>query len=194
MNSLKQEIAKLKNKEKAKVMQGFFKTEKGQYGEGDIFLGISVGDQRAVAKRFSNFKLAEIRPFLKSKIHEERLVALLILVQQFEKGSEEEKKKIFDFYFENVKGINNWDLVDLTAPKIVGAWLLDKNRKKLYKLAESKDLWEKRIAILATYTFIRKQDFKDCLAISKKLLQDKHDLIHKAVGWMLREVGKKCNC
>lgn len=191
MNSLKQEIAALKNPEKAKILQRFFKTGKGEYGEGDTFLGASVGDQRKVAKKFKTTALEKLKPLLESKIHEERLVALLILVEKFQKMDEKEKKHVFDFYFENVQGVNNWDLVDLTAPKIVGEFLLDKNKCILYELAGSNSLWEKRIAIIATYAFIRKGQFNDTLAIAEKLLEDKHDLIHKAVGWMLREVGKK---
>ncbi len=191
MTSLKQEIALLSNPEKAKILQRFFKTCKGQYGDGDIFLGISVPEQRKVAKKFKEIELSKLKPFMQSGIHEERLVALLILVQKFEKGNEAEKGKIYKFYFDNVQGVNNWDLVDLTAPKIVGAWLLDKDRKLLFKLAKSNNLWEKRIAIISTFAFIREKDFEDSLAIAEILLHDKHDLIHKAVGWMLREVGKK---
>ncbi len=191
MTSLKQEIALLANPEKARILQGFFKTGKGQYGESDIFLGISVPKQRKVAKKFKEIKLQKLTPFMQSKIHEKRLVALLILVQKFEKGNKAEKEKIYKFYFDNMQGVNNWDLVDLTAPKIVGAWLLDKDRKFLFKLAKSNDLWEKRISIIATFAFIKEKDFEDSLAIAEILLQDKHDLIHKAVGWMLREIGKK---
>ncbi len=181
----------LANQEKAKQLQRFFKTGKGQYGDGDIFFGITVPEQRNVAKKFKEIELIKLKPFMNSGIHEERLVALLILVQKFEKGNETEKKKIYKFYFENMKGVNNWDLVDLTAPKIVGTWLQDKDRKILFKLAKSNDLWKKRIAVLATFAFIKNGDFKDSLAISEILLKDKHDLIHKAIGWMLREIGKK---
>jgi len=189
--SLRKELEKLADKEKAALLQRFFKTGKGQYGEGDIFLGVMVGNTRKVAKRFGEMPLKEVKKSLYSGIHEERLAALLVLVHKFEKGSEEEKRKIYDFYLENAKQVNNWDLVDLTAPKIVGAFLLEKDKRILRKLAKSSNLWEKRISILATFTFIRKGEFKDALEISKMLLQDKHDLIHKAVGWMLREVGKK---
>ncbi len=191
MISLKQEIAIHSNPEKAKILQGFFKTGKGQYGEGDVFIGASVGEQRKVAKKFSEIELQKLKPFLNSKIHEERLVALLILVEKFEKADDAEKKKVFDFYFENLQGVNNWDLVDLTAPKIVGVYLMKKNRQVLYKLAKSSKLWKKRIAIISTLAFIKNNDFDDTLKISEILLHDKHDLIHKAVGWMLREVGKR---
>ena len=191
MTSLKKEISQLANPQKAKELQRFFKTGKGDYGEEDIFLGATVGEQRNVAKKFKEIELQKLTPFMQSKIHEERLIALLILVQKFEKGNKAEKKQVYKFYFDNVQGVNNWDLVDLTAPKIVGAWLLDKDRSLLFKLAKSNDLWKKRISIIATFAFIRKKDFEDSLAIAKILLQDKHDLVHKAVGWMLREIGKR---
>lgn len=191
MTSLKQKISQLANPQKAKKLQRFFKTGKGDYGEGDIFLGATVGEQRNVAKKFKEIELTKLTPFMQSKIHEERLVALLILVQKFEKGNEAEKEKIYKFYLKNLQGINNWDLVDLTAPKIIGTWLLDKDRFLLFKLAKSNDLWKKRISIIATFAFIREKDFEDSLTIAEILLQDKHDLIHKAVGWMLREIGKK---
>jgi len=192
MTPIRQEIANLKNPEKAKQLQRFFKTGKGEYGEGDIFLGLTVGEQRAIAKKFKDTPLEELAPLMKSKVHEERLVSLLTLVQKFEKTKKEtEKEKIYRFYLEHLEGVNNWDLVDLTAPKIVGAYLLNKKKDKLYKLAKSKDLWEKRISIIATYNFIREKQFNDALAISEILLEDKHDLIHKAVGWMLREVGNR---
>ena len=126
-----------------------------------------------------------------SKVHEERLIAAFILVDQYKKGDDKKKKTVFDFYLKNRKGINNWDLVDLSAPKIVGEYLLDKEKDLLFKLARSKDLWEKRIAILSTQTFIRNHFFEDTLNISEILINDKHDLIHKAVGWMLREVGNR---
>ena len=169
MASLKQEISQLANPEKARILQGFFKTGKEQYGEGDIFLGISVPEQKKVAKKFKEIELQKLTQFMQSKIHEERLVTLLILVQKFEKGNEAEKKKVYKFYFDNMQGVNNWDLVDLTAPKIVGAYLAEKDRKVLYKLAKSNDLWEKRISVLATFAFIKNSDFKDSLAISEIL-------------------------
>jgi 3-methyladenine DNA glycosylase AlkD len=135
--------------------------------------------------------LAGVKKSLCSKVHEERLAALLVLVHKFEKGNEAEKRTIFDFYLANARSVNNWDLVDLTAPKIAGEWLLDKDKSVLYKLAASENLWERRIAVLSTFAFIRKGMFNDCLAIAEILLYDEHDLIHKAVGWMLREIGKK---
>ncbi|MBN1169578.1 DNA alkylation repair protein [Candidatus Micrarchaeota archaeon] len=184
---IRQELGKLANPEKAKILQGFFKTEKGQYGEGDIFIGVSVPETRAVAKKYRTLKLDEVKKLLDSRIHEERLAALLILVEKYGKN----KKKVYEFYLKNSKKINNWDLVDLSAPKIVGNYLLDKDRKPLYRLAKSKNLWERRIAIVATYAFIKNNQFEDTLRISESLLEDRHDLIHKAAGWMLREIGKR---
>ncbi len=174
-------------------MARFFKTGKGQYGEGDIFLGIKVPESREIAKKFKDIFIKEIQELLNSKIHEHRLIALFVLIEKYKKESEERKKKIFDFYLKNTKNINNWDLVDLSAPNIVGNFLLErkKERKILYSLAKSKNIWERRIAILATFAFIRDDQFDDILKISEMLLKDDHDLIHKAVGWMLREVGKR---
>ena len=188
---LQKEIKKNANKQKAGVLQRFFKTGKGQYGEGDVFLGIIVPVQRTIARKYHNIALPDIQKLLDSKTHEERLIALLILIFQFQKANSKARKIIFDFYLKNTKNINNWDLVDLTAPSIVGEYLLDGNRKILYKLARSKDLWEKRIAIISTFTFIKNNQFEDTLLIAEILLNDEHDLIQKAVGWMLREVGKR---
>ncbi|MFA5318093.1 MAG: DNA alkylation repair protein [Patescibacteria group bacterium] len=191
MNKVKKELKKYVDLEKAKILQRFFKTGKGEYGAGDVFIGVTVPNIRKVAKKFQTMQLKEVELLLHSKIHEERLCAALILVEKFEQGSEAEKQKIYKLYLKNAKHINNWDLVDLSAPKITGAYLLEKNRDVLYKLAHSKNLWKKRIAILSTYAFIRENQFKDTLEISKILLNDKHDLMHKAVGWMLREVGNR---
>jgi len=191
LNKLKKELNNLADSDQAKILQGFFKTGKGQYGEGDIFLGIKVPIQRIVAKKFHELSLVDCQKLLNSKIHEYRLTALFILIEQYQKGDEKVKKQVFDLYLKNYNNINNWDLVDLSAPKIVGDYLLDKNRDILYKWARSNHLWKKRISIISTFTFIREKDFKDTLAISEILLNDTHDLIHKAVGWMLREVGKR---
>jgi 3-methyladenine DNA glycosylase AlkD len=182
----------LRDKNKAEILQWFFKTNKGQYGEGDKFLGIVVPKIRKIAKEFEDTSFDEIEKLLKSEWHEFRLTALIILVYKFKKTKDKKNKKdIYDFYLKNTKYINNWDLVDLTARDIVGGYLLDKDRKVLYKLAKSKNLWEKRIAIISTFEFIRNMDFIETIKISEILLADKHDLIHKAVGWMLREVGKR---
>jgi 3-methyladenine DNA glycosylase AlkD len=190
-SSIQTDLQSLSNPQKSKVLQGFFKTGPGQYGEGDIFLGIVVPEQRKVAKKYRDLSLPEIQKLLSSKIHEYRLTGLFILVDKYKRADLSEKEKIFDFYLQNTKNINNWDLVDLSAPNIVGDFLLDKDRKILYTLANSKMLWERRIAILSTFAFIRKGEFDDTLNISEILLKDEHDLIHKAVGWMLREVGKR---
>jgi len=189
--NLKKELRVKANPEKAKILQRFFKTGPGEYGEGDIFLGITVPETREIAKKYNNLTLKDAEKLLHSKIHEEKLISLLILVHNFQKGSEKEKKKIFNLYLKNTKNINNWDLVDLSADKMIGEYLSDKSKMMLYRLAQSKNLWERRIAIMATFQFIKNNKFEETLKISKKLLNDKHDLIHKAVGWMLREVGKK---
>ena len=187
---LRKEIKSVSNLEKAKFLQRFFKTRKGEYAEGDVFLGIVVPVQRQLAKKYTELSFDDLEKLISSKYHEERLIALLILVERFKKASEDEKDKIIKFYLKNRKGINNWDLVDLSAPKILGEYLFDSDRKILFKFAISNDLWEKRIAVLSTYTFIKKNDFNDALKIYEILVYDKHHLIHKAVGWMLRELGK----
>lgn len=194
-SNLTHEIQSKSNPEKAKIYQRFFKTGKGEYGEGDIFLGLTVPQQREISKKYSSLALSKIQKLLDSKFHEHRLTGLLILVSKYKKYSskkdEELKKEIINFYLKNTKKINNWDLVDLSAPNVLGDYLLDKDKKILYNLAKSKNLWEKRISIVSTLTFIKKNNLGDTLKISEILLRDKHDLIHKAVGWMLREVGKK---
>ncbi|MFH1376564.1 MAG: DNA alkylation repair protein [Candidatus Woesearchaeota archaeon] len=191
LNQIKKDIEDLENPEKAKLLQRFFKTGPGQYGEGDIFLGITVPLQRQIAKKYTNLSLDEIQELLSSKIHEHRLIALLILIDKYKKADQIKKEEILNLYLKNTKYINNWDLVDLSAPNIVGDYFLEKDKSILYKLANSDNLWEKRIAVLATFTFIKNNRFDDSLKISEILLKDKHDLIHKAVGWMLREIGKK---
>ena len=191
MLPVQREIRKLKNPLRAEVMQRFFKTGKGQYGEGDVFLGLSVPQSRKIARDFSDITLKEIQTLLNSEIHEERLVALLILVQQFERGSEALREKIYKFYLRNAKRVNNWDLVDTSAEWIVGGHLLYRDRDVLYKLAKSKNLWERRISIMSTFHFIKNKESKDTVKIALLLMTDRHDLIHKAVGWMLREMGKR---
>ena len=188
---IQKRLRQFATREKARVLQGFFKTGPGEYGEGDIFLGVVVPDIRRVAKEFQDEPLREVIKLLKSAIHEERLLALLLLVGAYTRGDDALKKKIFSLYLKNTKFINNWDLVDLSAPNIVGTHLLERSRKPLYMLARSTDLWKRRIAVLSTFAFIRQNDFDDTLRISKNLLKDDHDLIHKAVGWMLREIGKR---
>ena len=176
---------------KAKILAGYFKTYSGGYGEGDKFLGITVPVQRKIAKKHTGTSLDDISKLLGSGIHEHRFTALEILVMKFHAGDAKERKIIFDFYLKHTHGVNNWDLVDTSAPYIVGEYLLDKNRAVLYKLAKSKNVWERRIAIVATYTLIRNNLLGDTFKIAEILLKDDHDLIHKAVGWMLRETGKK---
>lgn len=185
------ELSKYSSSDKVEFLPRFFKTGPGQYGEGDEFIGVVVPDQRIVAKKFVDLPLAEIQKLLKSKIHEHRLTALMILVYQYKKATDVQKDEIYKFYLSNTKLINNWDLVDLSARDIVGEYLVDRDRDILYRLARSSNLWEKRIAIVATWAFIRRDDHKDTLGIAELLLGDTHDLIHKAVGWMLREVGKR---
>ena len=188
LQKLTKEIQKSYSKERAEHSKRFFKTGIGEYGEGDIFLGLSVPEQRVLAKKYSNLSMPQIQKLLDSEIHEYRLIAGLILIKKFEKDPE----VIFNFYIKNARRFNNWDLVDLTAPRIVGNFLKDKNKKIIYNLARSKNIWEKRIAIVSTLYFIVKENnFSDTLKISEIILGDSHDLIHKAVGWMLREVGKR---
>ena len=189
MLQIQKDLRKSANPRKAKVLQRFFKTGPGQYGEGDVFLGITVPESRKIARKYENSSFQEIEKLLESKVHEERLVALLILVEKYNNISE--RQDIIEFYLKNTKYINNWDLVDLSSDKILGEYLLDKEKSVLYNLAKSNNIWERRIAIVSTYSFIKNNEFNETIKISKMLLDDKHDLIHKAVGWMLREVGKR---
>lgn len=191
LNKIQTKLRKSADKEKAKILQRFFKTGKGEYGEGDKFLGVQMPILRNLVKEFPDVTIDESIELLKSIYHEERMLALLFMVHRFTKGDEKTKKKIYQLYLKNTSQINNWDFIDVTSPHIVGAWLRDKDRKVLYKLAKSTSLWERRIAIISTFHFIRKKDFEDTLAISTILLRDKEDLIHKAVGWMLREIGNR---
>jgi 3-methyladenine DNA glycosylase AlkD len=191
LKEIKRDIEQLANPKQAILLQRFFKTGKGEYGEGDVFLGIKVPVQRSVAKKYKELSFASIQQLLNSKIHEHRLIALLIMMQEFDRAEEDEKKQIFELYLKNTNNINNWDLIDLSAPNIVGNYLLDKDRNILHKLAKSNSIWEKRISMLATFEFIANKETKDALAIAEILVNDKHDLIQKAVGWMLREVGKR---
>ncbi len=236
LKALKTEIKKLADPKKALILQRFFKTGEGGYGAGDVFLGLMVPQQRELVKKYwADATLADLDKLIKSKFHEERLIALLILVAKFSsppltpptRGGKSAisspfmgearrginskieyfqspacqhlmaqpltGRSIFKFYLSHTKYINNWDLVDLSAPNIVGEYLVNENRAILYRLAKSPSLWERRIAILATFAFIKRRQTKDTITIAEILLADKHDLIHKAVGWMLREVGKRCS-
>ncbi|MBF0522275.1 MAG: DNA alkylation repair protein [Candidatus Omnitrophica bacterium] len=179
------------DKKQAKLLQRFFKTGPGQYAEGDIFLGIKVPVMRRLAKKFEDLPLESVVEILQSPIHEMRFLALIILISQYHKADDLGKEKIYRLYLSNTKFINNWDLVDVSAKHIVGGFLMDKDKVVLSQLARSTSLWERRIAILATFYFIGHDQFEESLKIAQILLLDKHDLIHKAVGWMLREVGKK---
>lgn len=195
MNSddVAKELHKLADKEKAAFLLRFFKTGKGQYGEGDVFWGITVPAQRAVAKKYKDLPLTKTETLIQSSIHECRLTGLLILTRQFASAGEKTKKQIYDFYLSHTKHINNWDLVDLSSHEIVGGWLVShpEERSILTKLAKSKNLWERRIAMISTFEFLRNNEWKETLAIAEVLFHDEHDLIHKAVGWGLREVGKR---
>ena len=186
------ELKKMADAEQALVLSRFFKTGKGQYGEGDIFLGVKVPLQRDLARRALNLPLQEAARLLDDTAHECRLTGALILVEQFRRADEKGREVLYRFYIKHLRGINNWDLVDLSAPKIMGEYLLSRKpeRNILYRLVTSKNLWERRIAVLTTMTFIKQNDFNDTLALSELLLDDSHDLMHKAVGWMLREIGK----
>jgi len=194
LKELKKDLRAVASKEKAKVLASFFKTGKGDYGEGDVFLGVTVLLSRIIAKKYAKISFGDIKELLDSPIHEERIVALLILVDRYQKGDEASRQKVFRFYLKNLVRVNNWDLVDLSAPQIVGAYLFDapkKMRTLLMKLATSSDLWARRVAIVSTFYFIRRDEFAPTLDIAKCLLNDKQELIHKSVGWMLREVGKR---
>ena len=189
--TIQKELEVLGSAETAAFLQKFFKTGAGEYGAGDVFRGVRVPVIRSLARKYRVLSLFETEKLLHSSFHEDRLLALFLLVQMFMKGDEATRKTIYDLYSSNTRFVNNWDLVDSSAPQIVGGFLLDKNRRQLYLFARSSDMWERRIAIMATFYFIRQNDFADTLRIAEFLLGDKEDLIHKAVGWMLREVGKR---
>jgi len=188
---LRKKIKSLGSPEVSKTMKWFFKTGKGDYGEGDVFAGLKVPTQRKLASEFRDLSFVDLKVLLNSPVHEERLISLFILIDKFAKSTEKEQQVIFKFYLKNRRGVNNWDLVDLSAPKIIGKYLLEKDKSLLFKFAVSKNLWDRRIAILSTYEFIRNENYETTLKIAVILLEDKHDLIHKAVGWMLREIGKR---
>ncbi|MDV6237559.1 DNA alkylation repair protein [Leptospira ellisii] len=190
-SDVKKELRRLADPIKADFLAGFFKTGPGQYAEGDVFLGIVVPEQRKIAKRFRNLPLDEIRILLNSPVHEERLTSLFILCDRFSKATPREKKEIHGFYLENLEQVNNWDLVDLSSRVLIGEYLRDKDRRILYRLAKSKRLWDRRIAIVSTYGLILAGEFEDTIRIAEILLCDKEDLIHKAAGWMLREVADR---
>ncbi|MBW1744377.1 MAG: DNA alkylation repair protein [Deltaproteobacteria bacterium] len=191
IDKIRTKLRKLGTKERAQVSQRFFKTGPGEYGEGDIFLGIKVPELRKLAREYQDIPLPVVRQLLKSAVHEERLFALIVLVQAYAKGNESVKERIYELYLKHTRFVNNWDLVDTSAEHIVGHFLVNRSREPLYGLAQSPVLWERRIAILSTFHFVKHHEFAQTLKISKMLLSDEEDLIHKATGWMLREVGKR---
>jgi len=192
LDSIKNKIRSHADPIRAKNSLWFFKTGKGDYGEGDKFFGLKVPICRKISKEFKELDYPELDELIQSKYHEERLIALFILILKFDKAEEKERTKIYKYYLAHTKWVNNWDLVDQSAPRIVGRYLIDKDKKILFKLAKSKDLWEKRISVISTLAFIKLADeYENTLALAEILLHDKHDLIQKAVGWMVREVGNR---
>ncbi len=193
LDLLKREIQELSNPDKAKALQRYFKTGKGEYAEGDIFLGLTSKQIQDIAKKHYQISMQEVQELLNSKVHEHRVCALRILLIKYKKAKKDrlEQRKIFEFYIKNTHNINNWDLVDLSAPTIMGEFLQKEGTDILTHFAHSKNMWERRIAIISTYSFIKKRRFGETLAIAEILMNDSHDLIHKAVGWMLRELGKR---
>ena len=185
------ELQALSNAEKREIFPRFFKAGKGEYGEGDRFLGVTVPNIRAIAKLHKDISIEEIRELIQSEWHEVRLCALIIMVEKSKKKDEALRKELFNLYLSQTKRINNWDLVDLSCRFIIGEYLLDKSRDILYQLAQSPLLWDNRIAIVSTYAFIRKGQLEDTYALSDLMMQHSHDLMHKAIGWMLREAGKR---
>lgn len=185
------ELLSVASSEKAAFLQRFFKTGKGQYAEGDVFLGIVVPLTRNIAKANKMTPLPELQLLIESEYHEARLAALLIVAERFKKATPSEQTVLYNFYLRNTAHINNWDLVDVTCAHVVGSYLLDKDRSILYSLAKSNLFWEQRIAMVSTITFIRNKQYDDTLALAEIFLTHKHDLMHKAMGWMLREVGKR---
>ena len=191
ISCIRKDLEKLSDKERAARLQKYFKTGKGEYGQGDKFLGIRVPNLRKLAKKYKDISISQASELMKSPFHEERLLSLFVLADIFRKADNKGKKKIYGLYMKTTKFINNWDLVDASAGRIVGAYLFDCDKKPIYSLAKSKSLWERRISIMSTSYFIAQNEFADTLKIAEMLLNDKEDLIHKAVGWLLREVGKR---
>ena len=191
IQDIQKRLKKLGNKKHAAISQSFFKTGPGEYGQGDVFIGIRVPVLRKLVTEYSDVSVEDVVILLRSQIHEERLLALLLLVRLFSKGDDVRRTIIYDMYLENTAFVNNWDLVDSSAEHIVGAYLMDRSKAVLYRLAESADLWERRISIMSTFHFVKRHEFSETLKISKMLLFDRQDLIHKATGWMLREIGKR---
>lgn len=191
LKQTRRELRAVASRRKARTLRRFFKTGKGGYGEGDVFIGVAVPDLRRLARRHCDLPLPQVRTLVRSHVHEERLLASLILVRRFNAGDAALRRRIFVLYRANLKHVNNWDLVDLACPHLIGGYLRDRSRAWLYGLARSRRLWFRRAAIISTFAFIRADDCRDTFAIAKILLRDREDLIHKAVGWMLREAGKR---
>ena len=191
LKEIRAQLAHLADADRAAVSQRFFKTGPGEYGEGDVFIGISVPALRKLARAYRHIGMPEIESLLHSAVHEERFLALVILVMGFSKGDAATQRTMYRLYLENSAFVNNWDLVDMSAEHIVGAFLWRRSRRPLYRLAKARSLWERRIAIMATFHFVKREEYVETLAIARMLLADSEDLIHKAVGWMLREIGKR---
>ena len=191
IRDIRKKLQQLGSEEKANVLQRFFKTGPGEYGERDVFIGVGVPELRRLVKEYQDITLNTVIQLLKSLIHEERMLALLMLIEKYSKGNDTVKKRIYTLYLKHTEFINSWDLVDVSAHHIVGNFLLHKSKEPIYRLAKSINLWERRIAILSTFHFIKQGNYSETLKISKILLTDEEDLIHKAVGWVLREVGKR---
>jgi len=189
--TIQRRLRALADEKRAQVLRRFFKTGPGEYGEGDVFIGLTVPQLRKLAREYLFIGPVPLKALIRSPVHEERMLALLILLGRYRGAAEQEKAQIHDFYLDHRRYVNNWDLVDLSAPVIVGDFLRNRSRKLIYTLARSSSLWERRIAVLATFAFIKEGEFADTLAVAERLLSDQEDLIHKAVGWMLREVGKR---
>lgn len=188
---LQKELRRLADPVKARVLHGFFKTGPGEYGEGDLFLGVVIPVLRGLVKRTAGFSFSELSKLLASPFHEDRMMAVLIVAKQFQESDKNGRGKVYRFYLQNLDRINNWDLVDVSAPGVVGAYLLEQNKKIPSALSKSKDLWRRRVAMISTFAFIRKGRFEETFRLAEALIQDEHDLMHKASGWMLREAGKR---
>ena len=191
LQSVRSALREHSNKSDAEIRQRFFKTGPGEYGEGDSFIGVRVPAIRRVARKYGGLSVTDLKTLLRSEIHEERLLALIILTEKYRKGTDGERARIYRLYLNSTRYINNWDLVDTSAEHIVGAFLRNRSRDPLYELAQSENLWERRIAIMSTFHFIKKGEFIETMNLAKMLIADPENLIHKAVGWMLREIGKR---
>jgi len=189
--TIERAVIRAGNPRKAILLMRFFKTGPGQYGEGDRFVGLMVPGTRELVRKYSDAPIPVLRRLLDSPIHEVRLLSLLVLVNRFKRGTVDEQRSIFDLYMACTDRINNWDLVDLSAPWIVGGWLSSRSRRPVYRMARSRLLWDRRIAVLASFYWIRDGEFSDALKLARMSLTDRHDLMHKAAGWMLREIGKR---